>query len=55
MSIKILYRGDFFMLNFVLCDDHVITLNKLSKMLESIFIEKNGLVLCMEEKCGISI
>ena len=29
------------MLNIVLCDDHVITLNKLSKMLESIFIEKN--------------
>ena len=29
------------MLDFVLCDDNFNVLNKLEKMLESIFIEKN--------------
>jgi hypothetical protein len=36
--LKLKYRGGGDVLNFVICDDNVVVLDRLSRMLESIFI-----------------
>ena len=35
------FNGEWYMLNFVLCDDNQVILDRLCKMLESIFIKHN--------------
>lgn len=48
-------KGDI-MLNFVVCDDNIVVLNKLSKMLETIFIQHSfDANIVLQETCGKNV